>query len=204
MAEQWHVSINGTQRGPLSSEQVRQLAARGQLQPTDHIWKDGMSDWVAASSVRGLFPQQPPPSPRRPGPPPLNPFPFVTQAGAAHVTATRSGPVSFGEAASRGFAKLFDFNGRATRAEFWWFYLLLMIIWLPLCFFAISFGFQGQAIQFLGYAFWAVVLSGVGARRLHDTNHSGWWQLLMFTGIGAIALLIWWCQKGTPGRNRFG
>ena len=41
-------------------------------------------------------------------------------------------------------------------------------------------------------------------RRLHDRNKSGWWYLLCFTIIGAIPLLVWLCQKGTTGENRFG
>ena len=204
MAERWHVSINGAQQGPLTAEQVRALAARGQLQPTDHIWKDGMSDWVTASSVRGLFPQQQPAAQRKVVPPPLSPFPIVAQGAPAQIVSLRPSPATFSEAATRGFSRLFDFSGRASRSEFWWFYLLLVLIWLPLCFVTVNAGVRVEAMQLLGYIYWAVLLSGVGARRLHDTNHSGWWQLLILTGIGGLVLLVWWCQKGTVGQNRFG
>jgi len=44
----------------------------------------------------------------------------------------------------------------------------------------------------------------VGARRLHDSNYSGWLQLLSFTIIGIIPLLIWFIQKGQNEENRFG
>ena len=45
----------------------------------------------------------------------------------------------------------------------------------------------------------------VAARRLHDTDRSGWWQLLIFIPvIGWILLLIWFVQRGTPDSNRFG
>ncbi|EMY67904.1 PF05656 domain protein [Leptospira vanthielii serovar Holland str. Waz Holland = ATCC 700522] len=36
----------------------------------------------------------------------------------------------------------------------------------------------------------------VGARRLHDTGKSGWWQLIGITGIGVLVLIFFWAQKG--------
>ena len=204
MADEWHVSVDGAQRGPLTSEQVRSLVSSGRLKPTDHIWRDGMPDWVAASTVRGLFPQQQSLPQKRPGPPPLSPFPVVAQGAVAQSVSPRASPATFSEAATRGFSRLFDFNGRASRSEFWWFYLLLVLIWLPVFFMAVNAGVPVEAMQLLGYIYWSVLLSGVGARRLHDTNHSGWWQLLILTGIGGLVLLVWWCQKGTPNQNRFG
>lgn len=52
---QWHYSKDGQQQGPVSPEQLKQLAATGELQPTDLVWKEGMSQWVAASSIKSLF-----------------------------------------------------------------------------------------------------------------------------------------------------
>ena len=46
-------------QGPVSEEQLKQLAASGQLQPSDLVWKEGMSHWMAASSITGLFPNAP-------------------------------------------------------------------------------------------------------------------------------------------------
>jgi GYF domain 2 len=54
MAE-WHYSRGNEQHGPVSSAQLKQMAAGGQLQPTDLIWKDGMPGWVAAGKIKGLF-----------------------------------------------------------------------------------------------------------------------------------------------------
>jgi uncharacterized membrane protein YhaH (DUF805 family) len=44
----------------------------------------------------------------------------------------------------------------------------------------------------------------VSVRRLHDRDYSGWWFLIVLTGIGAIVLLVWFCMRGTAGANRFG
>jgi uncharacterized membrane protein YhaH (DUF805 family) len=46
---------------------------------------------------------------------------------------------------------------------------------------------------------------GLGFRRLHDVDRSAWWALIAFIPlIGAIVLIFWACQPGTPGPNRFG
>ena len=44
----------------------------------------------------------------------------------------------------------------------------------------------------------------VGARRLHNIDRTGWWQLINFTGIGVILLIVWFCRRSDPGPNRFG
>ncbi len=44
----------------------------------------------------------------------------------------------------------------------------------------------------------------VGARRLHDVNKSGWWQLLILTVIGIIPVVVWLATVGDKKNNRFG
>jgi len=91
--------------------------------------------------------------------------------------------MTFTEAVKTCFAKYADFSGRATRPEYWWFCL------------AISLG--SAASSSLGlrvYSLFTVVtllpLLAVGARRLHDTNRSGWWQLLGLVPFGVVVLII--------------
>ena len=55
---QWHYSKSGQQQGPVSSEQLKQLAASGQLQPSDLVWKEGMAQWAEARRMKGLFPAE--------------------------------------------------------------------------------------------------------------------------------------------------
>ena len=43
------------------------------------------------------------------------------------------------------------------------------------------------------------------ARRLLDIDSSGWWILLgLIPFVGMIVLIVWWCQEGSKGYNRFG
>ena len=78
MSELWFYGQNGTQRGPVEADALRALVASGQLQPTDLVWREGMSDWVPAHTVPEIFPAAgvahpadvPPPPPP---PPPVGP-----------------------------------------------------------------------------------------------------------------------------------
>ncbi len=45
----------------------------------------------------------------------------------------------------------------------------------------------------------------VDVRRLHDIGKSGWcWWIVLIPLVGIIILIVWFCQKGTVGINRFG
>jgi uncharacterized membrane protein YhaH (DUF805 family) len=41
-------------------------------------------------------------------------------------------------------------------------------------------------------------------RRLHDKNRSGWWSLIVFTGIGIPVLIYWLASRGDEGQNTYG
>ena len=114
--------------------------------------------------------------------------------------------MSFSESITICFKKYVDFNGRAPRSEFWFFTLFVYIvafILIPLDIAIFPYNDWGP----LGTA-WSIAIFfpsiAVGARRLHDSNYSGWLQLLSFTIIGIIPLLIWFIQKGQNEENRFG
>lgn len=96
------------------------------------------------------------------------------------------------------------FSGRACRSEYWMFVLFNAIITFVLSFVEGLFGGPG-AIGAL-YSL-AVLIPGiaVGARRLHDTNRSGWWLLLgLFPVIGLIVLIVFMAQDSQPSENSYG
>jgi uncharacterized membrane protein YhaH (DUF805 family) len=100
--------------------------------------------------------------------------------------------------------KYATFSGRARRSEFWFFVLFQAILGVVAS--LIDTIIPGQT-PIVGYLIsLALLVPGlaVGARRLHDTGRSGWWQLIAITGIGVILLIVWWVQEGKPGANEHG
>jgi len=83
------------------------------------------------------------------------------------------GPV---QAISFGFRNYFNFKGRATRSEFWWWQLFSNLILI---------------IPMAGFLVFIPNLS-VTARRLHDLGRSGWFQLWfgLLYAVGAIVVSI--------------
>ena len=54
--KKWYVLIGNEKKGPLSTEELKKMAADGTLSPEDYVWKPGLADWVPAAKVKGLFP----------------------------------------------------------------------------------------------------------------------------------------------------
>jgi uncharacterized membrane protein YhaH (DUF805 family) len=104
--------------------------------------------------------------------------------------------MTFIDAVKTCFVKYADFNGCASRSEFWWWILFTLIA---------SIALQSISYNLSGAFSIATFLPGIAvtARRLHDTDRSGWLQLLWFVPIiGWILLVIWCAEEGKP--NRYG
>ncbi len=99
------------------------------------------------------------------------------------------------------FAK---FDGRAGRAEFWWFVLANFVVYIAL---AILMQISSLfVILYVLYGLAMIVPSiAVAIRRLHDTDKSGWLLLLgLVPLLGFIILLVFYIQEGTNGPNQYG
>jgi len=57
MAEQWYYGRDGQHAGPVTSQRLKELADNGDLQPSDLVWKEGLSEWIPAKKINGLFSQ---------------------------------------------------------------------------------------------------------------------------------------------------
>ena len=63
MSDRWYYSRDGQQFGPVSRDELQQLAQSGLLKPTDHVRPEDSDSWTLANLVSGLFPDQPTPPP---------------------------------------------------------------------------------------------------------------------------------------------
>lgn len=111
--------------------------------------------------------------------------------------------MTFTEAISSCYSKYVTFEGRASRSEYWFFVLFHFLIALV-----------GFCTLFAGIGIVILAVSGVvnflpslavTVRRLHDTDHSGWWfWIQLIPLVGFIIFLIFMCTRGSWGGNRFG
>lgn len=122
--------------------------------------------------------------------------------------------------------KYFNFTGRASYSEFWYFVTFLILIYVGLPSIFATLPIRGSytlltTIYSLSKVFFLIPQIAVTARRLHDVNMSGWWQLFIivpitfnymlptletaiFAVVCLIVLLYFLVQKGTAGENKFG
>ena len=111
--------------------------------------------------------------------------------------------MGFGEAVSTCFKKSVVWEGRASRAEYWWFYLATILIIIAA---SIIDQIIGTAVFYI-IALIVLILPSIAVliRRLHDTDRTGWWywiQLLPL--IGLIVILVFMLSGGDEGDNKYG
>lgn len=104
--------------------------------------------------------------------------------------------MTFTESIKTCLSKYASFDGRASRPEYWWWALFMFLL-------QAATGMVSQNLQGIVSLGFLLPSLAVGARRLHDTDRSGWFLLLSFIPIvGWIILLIFLIQEGKEP-NRF-
>lgn len=111
------------------------------------------------------------------------------------------------------FQNYANFNGRAKRAEYWWYTLDNFLIMLALAM-VMSLGYANggtMAIILANILYWGAILAffvpglAVAWRRLHDMGKGGqWYWISLIPIIGSIWLLVLLCTPSEPQDNRFG
>src|SRR5688572_20030851 len=87
---QWYIARDGKQHGPVSDAELKKIVELAHLKPTDLVWRQGFTDWRAASSV---FPSLAAPAPEPgPAPAPAAAPPSDDQA-ATKTSAVLSAPI---------------------------------------------------------------------------------------------------------------
>jgi serine/threonine protein kinase len=108
---------------------------------------------------------------------------------------------SFKDAVISGYKNTFDYKGRATRAEYWWWVLFNSASLFLAIVLEEVLGIAPNETD-VGVLYYLVLLINIfpmfslWIRRLHDVNRSGWWTLILFTYIGVL-LLFYWAVKPT-------
>ncbi len=111
----------------------------------------------------------------------------VTEGGASADGTPEAEPAAarqpFATAVTTCLTRYADFEGRASRSEYWWFALFVGLLTAAIA----------QVSESLGGVILVLALlplTAAGARRLHDTGHSGWWQLFALAPVGFVVPLV--------------
>ena len=100
--------------------------------------------------------------------------------------------MTFQESIRVCLTKYADFSGRALRSEYWWFFLFIVLA-------SIALSMVSHVLSALFSLGTLLPSIAAAARRLHDTNRSGWWQLISFLPvIGIIILIVFLAQDTKP------
>lgn len=107
-------------------------------------------------------------------------FKMESSMNVADSAAGRS--MTFFEAIRICLAKYADFTGRATRSEFWWFTLFVILV-------ASALLYVSEAASSIFLVAVLLPFLAAGTRRLRDSGKSGWWQLFLLVPIGGLVVL---------------
>lgn len=117
--------------------------------------------------------------------------------------------MGFNEAVKTCITKYFGFYGRARRSEYWYWVLFTFLLSLVAGILDLIIGTDydaggGVLSTIVSLAILAPSLAA-GARRLHDTGRTGWWQLIMLIPvIGFFVLLVFFVFDSQEGENKYG
>lgn len=104
--------------------------------------------------------------------------------------------MDFQEAVRSCFNNYANFNGRASRSEFWWWALFCLLGSAVLGVISHKLSAAFSLATFVPYI-------AVAARRLHDTDRSGWLQLVGLIPLVGWIILIYWLVQESKSSSRY-
>lgn len=187
---------DGHQEGPFEKQELWQMHARRRLPAGSLFWHDGLPDWAPADRV-------------------------FTSSDISGWQAAAQRPVAgtFLPYLQDAVRRWRDFSGRTSRRGYWvaiaacFLCECLLMVGNMICQGLASIMPSERAYEFfllVGALFVLAMLPAclftipLTARRLHDTNKSGWLQLIGMIPIGGIVLLVLCCLAGDPHGNMYG
>lgn len=97
-------------------------------------------------------------------------------------------------------AQYATFSGKENRQSYWMFYLFYIVVLVALNIVESIVG--GMWLSSLYMLAMFIPTLSMGARRLHDTGRSGWWQLIaLLPLIGIIVLIVFLAQESKPAES---
>lgn len=114
--------------------------------------------------------------------------------------------MGFGQAIASAFKNYFNFHGRASRSEFWWFVLFAVVTNVLCEVLDVMIGENAAFGPFyiLAQLIFFFPMFSLEVRRLHDTSKSGWNVLWALTIIGLVPLIVFWAEPGQRMANAHG
>ena len=103
--------------------------------------------------------------------------------------------------------KFFEFNGRASRSEFWYFVLFNLLVSIVILFLDIIIFGEDLYVSPLSDIYTLLIYIpslALNVRRLHDVGKSGWWLLIIITGIGIFYIMYLFICDGDDTKNKYG
>lgn len=218
MAEQWYYADGKDPVGPFPPEHMMDMVRGGRIKPETMVWQDGMEGWEPAGDHFFRRPPDTPATGTDPHSGATNYAARITQRHQQEGKLSSADPRAYAEASierdrtQRGigsdglyegapsrsfveaikvcFRKYATFKGRASRSEYWWFALFVMLASIIGAMAEGSMGEDGTAISAVISI--ATFLPSISAqvRRLHDTDRSGWWVggYLLASVFGGIVI----------------
>lgn len=115
MTSQWYYGRGSDISGPVTDRELFDLAARGEIVPTDTVWRDEIEEGVRAGIVKDLFPVGESPVPAAEAPVALTEVPEVAKAAEPAPTPLVPAPARSGRASAGKGAVILSQDGKTVK-----------------------------------------------------------------------------------------
>jgi uncharacterized membrane protein YhaH (DUF805 family) len=123
---------------------------------------------------------------------------------AGPLSYLQGAPVGFADAVRGAFTNPLTLRGRASRSAFWWFQLLAVIAYAVVSVISDQSTVAGVILDIIIGIPVLVTNIALAVRRLHDSDHTGWWWWIgLVPLVGWIVAIVFYLLPSTPGPNRY-